>query len=97
MSFNSFKIIPVVNAILCCSQGRILRHRMDNELYVIGNKQFLATCLNGILNMETERSLHPPHYLQKGTVFSNALETNKILEKVMLFSFKIDRFVNYVT
>ena len=59
---------------------------MDNELYVIGNKQFLADMLNGILNMETEKSVHPPHYLQEGAIFCSALEANKIWEKV--FSFK---------
>ena len=62
-----------------------MRFRIDNQLYVVGNKQFLADCLNGILNMETDFPSPIPHYLPDGTIFTNVLGANKLWEKVLIF------------
>ena len=59
-----------------------MRHRMEDDLYVIGNKQFLADTLNSVLYQDPKNTVPAPHYLHEDTMLTSVLDVNTIFKKI---------------
>ena len=57
-------------------------HRMKDDLYIIGNKQFLADIMNSILFLEPSKSVPVPHYLNDDIPISSVHDTETLLAQV---------------
>lgn len=55
-------------------------HRMDDDLYIIGNKQFLANMLNGVLFLGADTRVPAPHYVNEHVMVTHAVNVTKLFE-----------------